>query len=126
MKTTGADPKHPKTIEESVAELISRGYETRENLREILPLAWHKPTAAMVDNYIRHHTSEVELLRKLMEIALEGWDNGDAPSIAANYISEFPGELLREFESELRKLSREPWPYISNSAQRALLKIRRG
>lgn len=108
----------------ALAEMISHGYGDKENLREILVAAWLKPTKQMVNTYVRQHTGEPELLRGLIEIALEGWDNGDAPTIAAGFLPDFPSELLTAFESDLQRLSREPWPGIRDPAILALGKIK--
>ena len=64
------------------------------------------------------------MLRQLIEIALEGEDNGDAPWAAANVITEFPAHLLREIQPELIRLSQESWMYLHDPAKLALGKIR--
>jgi hypothetical protein len=73
--------------------------------------------------YFRQHLDDRAMLASLIKIALEVEDMGDAPWAAANVISEFPSDLLRAHESELRQIAAEPWDYLNRPAKAALLKL---
>jgi hypothetical protein len=74
-------------------------------------------------SYFRQHLNDRAMLAKLIEIALEGEDMGDASWAAANVIAEFPADLLRPYEVELRQIAAEPWDYLNRPAKAALEKL---
>jgi hypothetical protein len=101
-----------------------QGHSNPDVLRGLLIGTTHKGTFEPVMSYFRKHLLDRKLLSDLAAIALAGEDNGDAPWAAANVITEFPAELLKEIEPELIKLSNEQWMYLCDPANEALAKIR--
>ncbi len=108
------------------AECIERGHQDQQNLRELLILTTDRSTAAMIDRYFAKHHHDSELLQNLIEIALEGEDNGDAPWAAANTLADFPSDMLKPFRRQIEEISKEQWIYLNQPAKLALEKIDRG
>jgi hypothetical protein len=80
-----------------------------------------KADAAM--GFFRERLNDPVTLARLVEIALEGEDMGDAPWAAANVIAEYPALLLRAHKGELRRIAAEPWDYLDKPAKAALAKL---
>ena len=117
-----------RTFQDDVRDavnLVNAGGDVSEFLRTLLiGSTGSDSTRALAMGYFRQHLQDRSLLRQLIEIALEGEDNGDAPWAAANVITEFPAHLLREIQPELIRLSQESWMYLHDPAKLALGKIR--
>lgn len=108
---------------ELTARAAKLGYTDPASLRQLLIATTSKTTSPIAMAYFRDHLSDERLLENLLPIALEGEDAGDAPWAAANVIAEFPAQLLRRHEADLRRLSQEQWMYLKDPANKALAKI---
>ncbi len=115
--------KYEARILQQASECIATGHRDPENLRKLLILTTDRTTAAMVEEYFSKHHHDSELLGRLVAIALEGEDNGDAPWAAANTIADFPPEMLKPFRFQLEEISREQWIYLNEPAKLALKRI---
>ncbi|MBK9131198.1 MAG: hypothetical protein IPM20_06105 [Gammaproteobacteria bacterium] len=74
-------------------------------------------------SYFEQHLDNTDMLLSLIEIALE--DEPDSIRLqASNRISQFSGDLLRDYEDSLLQLQSEKWESISDGATVALAKIR--
>jgi hypothetical protein len=73
--------------------------------------------------YFEGRSADEELLKTLFEIALA--DPADAIRLQAGYyIARFPGEMLRDYETDLLRLQEEQWESLSEHAMVALAKFR--
>jgi hypothetical protein len=97
-----------------------------DSLRDQLIATTDMTKASETMAFFQLHLNDRELLAKLVEIALEGEDAGDAPWAAANVIAEYPSALLRAHENSLRKIAAESWVYLSRPATAALAKLSAG
>jgi hypothetical protein len=108
----------------AAAAAIARGYQDAAALRELLIWTTSKTTCARVEEYLKPHLGEANLVCSLVVIALEGEDSGDAPWAAANLLAEAPAGALRPHEAALAELSAHSWSYLSVPARMALAKVR--
>ena len=106
-----------------VAEAVAKGHRDPANLRELSICTTDRDTAPVAEKYFAEHRQDADLLRSLVEVALEGDDAGDAPWAAANIIESFPGSMLLLHKDGLERLAREEWEYLRLPATRALAKI---
>jgi hypothetical protein len=107
----------------AVTQAAARGHHDQRSLRELLISTTDRNTAPVATAYFAEHRQDSELLRALMNIALEGEDAGDAPWAAANTIADFPANMLLPHRESLEKLAREQWEYLHVPAKIALAKI---
>jgi hypothetical protein len=105
-------------------QCVRDGHATPETLRALLIWTTVWSTSAQAIQYFQRHMCDEALLPRLIDIALEGEDAGDAPWAAAHLIEMYPADMLRVIEPKLHLLSREPWSYLSGPAWAALEKLK--
>jgi len=108
---------------ENAEKLIKIGHKDVAILRELLICKTIKISDSIVAPYFNHFLDDEELLKNLLEIALEGDDSGDAPWAAANVISNFPATLLSNYKAQLLELAAYDWDYLKLPAEKSLAKI---
>ena len=103
--------------------LMAHGHGDPSDLRDLLILTTNMSTAPAVEAYFCRHHHDATLIERLVAIAAEGDDAGDAPWAAANVLSEFPAKMLSPHRDAILRISQEDWSYLSDPATTALAKI---